>query len=101
MLPIVFGAAMKITSILAVILLAVSALVTAGLSASSADRAGPAEHAGRLPVNSPLRDLAKRADLLVGTAVDFDAFTKDSVYHDRIGTEFSSITAENVMKWQL
>src|SRR5262249_46352404 len=89
--------AMKISSVLAAVLLAASALVTAGLAASSAD----ADRHGPLPVNSPLRDLAKRADLLVGTAVDFDAFTADSGYRDRTGTRFSSITPENVMKWQL
>jgi endo-1,4-beta-xylanase len=90
---------MKIPSILAAALLAASALVSAGLQASSAD--SPEHTDRRLPVNSPLRDLAKRADLLVGTAVNFDAFTADTAYRNRIGTEFSSITAENVMKWQL
>ncbi|HEV2780682.1 MAG TPA: endo-1,4-beta-xylanase, partial [Actinophytocola sp.] len=88
---------MKAISIAAVTLLAAS-ILTVGLTASSADES----HAARpLPVDSPLRDLAKRQHLLVGTAVDFDAFNADTVYRERIATEFSSITAENVMKWQL
>jgi endo-1,4-beta-xylanase len=87
---------MKVTSIAAVTMLAASILLSAGLAASSAE-----DSRGGLPVDSPLRDLAKRSDLLVGTAVDFNAFTSDATYQSRIATEFSSITAENVMKWQL
>jgi endo-1,4-beta-xylanase len=93
---------MKVTSIAAVTLLAASTLLSAGLSASSADSvdAAGAERGG-VSVDSPLRDLAQRNDLRIGTAVDFDAYTNDATYRTRIGTEFSSITAENVMKWAL
>ena len=49
----------------------------------------------------PLRDLADRAGLRIGTAVDMDAFAVDETYRERIGVEFNSVTAENVMKWQL
>ncbi|HEX2130338.1 MAG TPA: endo-1,4-beta-xylanase [Actinophytocola sp.] len=52
------------------------------------------------PVDQPLRDLAGR-QLLVGTAVDHAAYTSDAEYRERIHTEFSSITAENVMKWEV
>jgi endo-1,4-beta-xylanase len=48
-----------------------------------------------------LRDLAKRSNLHVGTAVDMDAFGADTVYRERIATEFSVVTAENVMKWSV
>ncbi len=55
---------------------------------------------GRAPsIDQPLRDLAKRADLCIGTAVDMNALANDSTYRDRIATEFNSVTAENVMKW--
>jgi endo-1,4-beta-xylanase len=46
-----------------------------------------------------LGQLARRLDLRVGTAVDMNAFNNDTVYRERIAAEFSSVTAENVMKW--
>jgi endo-1,4-beta-xylanase len=49
----------------------------------------------------PLRDLADRAGLRIGTAVDMDAFGADTTYRERIAAEFSSVTAENVMKWSV
>jgi endo-1,4-beta-xylanase len=48
-----------------------------------------------------LRDLARHSNLHVGTAVDMDAFGADAVYRERIATEFSVVTAENVMKWSV
>jgi endo-1,4-beta-xylanase len=60
----------------------------------------PAPAAGSLSSDRPLRQLAGR-ELLIGTAVDHAAFTSDATYRDRVGTEFSSITAENVMKWEV
>lgn len=87
---------MKAAILTSIALLIASIAYAATLPAS----AGPDRHgAGR--VDAPLRDLAKRAGLLVGTAVDADAFATDTPYRERIATEFSSITAENVMKWQL
>jgi endo-1,4-beta-xylanase len=47
-----------------------------------------------------LRDLARGDHLLIGTAVDMAALASDATYKDRIATEFSSVTAENVMKWE-
>jgi endo-1,4-beta-xylanase len=91
---------MKVISTAAVTLLAATALVTANLAASTADDQGLDRHGG-VSADSPLRDLAKRVDLRIGTAVDYAAYNADAVYRDRIATEFSSITAENVMKWQL
>jgi endo-1,4-beta-xylanase len=49
--------------------------------------------------DQPLRVLAKRHGLRVGTAVDMTAFNADEVYRARINKEFSAVTAENVMKW--
>src|SRR5690242_2904947 len=75
-------------------------LASIGFAATLPASAGPDRHGG-VRADAPLRDLAKRADLLVGTAVNVDAFNADTPYRERIATEFSSITAENVMKWQL
>jgi endo-1,4-beta-xylanase len=44
--------------------------------------------------------LAKANHLLIGTAVDMSALANDTTYKDRIALEFSSVTAENVMKWE-
>jgi endo-1,4-beta-xylanase len=57
--------------------------------------------AGRQPDSDPtLRSLAGRVGLRVGTAVDMNALATDATYRERIATEFSSVTAENVMKWE-
>jgi endo-1,4-beta-xylanase len=47
----------------------------------------------------PLRELVRPNDLRIGTAVDMAALAGDATYRERIATEFSSVTAENVMKW--
>lgn len=47
-----------------------------------------------------LAGVAERSNLRVGTAVDMDAFAADTTYRERIATEFSAVTAENVMKWE-
>ena len=50
-------------------------------------------------VDLPLRVLGARSDLLIGTAVDMNAYNQDTPYRERVGREFSAVTAENVMKW--
>lgn len=50
-------------------------------------------------VDQPLRALAKRHDLLVGTAVDISALNSDAPYRAKVASEFNAVTAENVMKW--
>ncbi|MPZ83949.1 MAG: 1,4-beta-xylanase [Actinophytocola sp.] len=76
-------------------------LVAATLYAVLPSATGSPDHMqAPVRVDGPLRDLAGR-HLLVGTAVDHAAFTADPVYRDRVGTEFSSVTAENVMKWEV
>lgn len=82
----------------------VSRLVAAGvLAAASVYSVLPAAGtpaSGPLNPDRPLRELAGR-QLLVGTAVDHAAFTTDATYRERVASEFSSITAENVMKWEV
>jgi endo-1,4-beta-xylanase len=47
-----------------------------------------------------LRELAQPIGLRIGTAVDMNALANDPTYRDTIALEFSSVTAENVMKWE-
>jgi endo-1,4-beta-xylanase len=46
-----------------------------------------------------LRELAQPIGLRVGTAVDMNALASEQTYRDTIARQFSSVTAENVMKW--
>jgi endo-1,4-beta-xylanase len=52
-------------------------------------------------LNQPLRALARPHNLRIGTAVDMDALATDATYNRLVGEQFNSVTAENVMKWQL
>jgi endo-1,4-beta-xylanase len=69
----------------------------AGAQPAAQPGAQPA-HTGSAPT---LRTAAARQHLRIGTAVDTDALAADPAYNARIGTEFSTVTPENVMKWQL
>jgi endo-1,4-beta-xylanase len=84
-----------------------SALAWPAASASPGGPGGPggrdvdAGRSHRRPqVDQPLRDLTRGTRLRIGTAVDMDALAADATYRDRIATEFNSVTAENVMKWE-
>ena len=50
------------------------------------------------PQDQSLRQLAARHGLKVGTAVNVDALA-DAQYKSIAATQFSTVTAENVMKW--
>jgi endo-1,4-beta-xylanase len=101
----------KVVTRTALGVLVATALCSASLSSATADRTGPAAaataaHGGLAPTaaqpgGATLRTLAAPQRLRVGTAVDTDALANDATYRDMVGTEFSSVTAENVMKWQL
>ncbi|ASW54457.1 endo-1,4-beta-xylanase [Plantactinospora sp. KBS50] len=54
------------------------------------------------PTDQSLRNLGLRHNLYVGTAVDMDALADpdDPQYRQIVGDEFSTVTAENVMKWE-
>ncbi|MFI2710911.1 endo-1,4-beta-xylanase [Micromonospora sp. NPDC018662] len=54
------------------------------------------------PTAQSLRDLAKRHGLYVGTAVDMATLDNaaEPRYRELVGSEFSTVTAENVMKWE-
>lgn len=54
---------------------------------------------GTLP-DQPLRQLAQRHKLYMGTAVDMNALATDPQYRELVASQFSSVTPENVMKWE-
>ena len=51
------------------------------------------------PTTATLRQLARHTKLEIGTAVDTSALRNDATYRRLVATEFSSVTPENVMKW--
>jgi endo-1,4-beta-xylanase len=76
----------------------------AGLAIAGAVYAVPAS-AGtppRKPSEQTLRALGARHDLFIGTAVDMAALDDpaDPQYRALVASEFSTVTAENVMKWE-
>src|SRR5262245_11994191 len=80
-----------------IVMFAVAAVVTVGTVAPLSASAAPTSALAK----DSLGALAKKVDVRVGTAVDMDAFAADATYHDRIASEFTEVTPENVMKWQL
>lgn len=79
--------------------LTATALATFGASATAT---GPYPGPDRpQSIDQSLRDLGKRHDLRIGTAVDMSALANDATYRDMAGSEFSAVTAENVMKWEV
>ena len=52
------------------------------------------------PSMQPLRELATAAGIAFGTAINVDLLGNQA-YADIAATQFGSVTAENVMKWQL
>ncbi|GHJ43872.1 beta-xylanase [Catellatospora sp. TT07R-123] len=73
------------------------------LVAAGALNAMPAT-AGHIPdpADQSLRTLGMRHDLYIGTAVDMAALDDpaDPQYREKVASEFSTVTAENVMKWE-
>ena len=53
------------------------------------------------PSLKTLRQLGKRAHLKIGVAVGMDALDQDPTYRYLAATQFSSVTPENVMKWEV
>jgi endo-1,4-beta-xylanase len=87
---------------------AASAALVAAAGAALWSAASPASaHDDQLgpnhPVslNQPLRDLARPHNLRIGTAVDTDALAADATYNSLVAEQFSTVTPENVMKWQV
>ncbi len=51
--------------------------------------------------NASMRQRAKQAKIEFGTAVDMGVLPNDAQYRSTVAREFSSVTAENVMKWEV
>jgi endo-1,4-beta-xylanase len=79
--------------------LATQAAAAGGTGSSSHDFA-QSPGAGATPEDS-LRALASRVGLRIGTAVNTDALGLNSTYRQITADQFSTVTPENVMKWQL
>jgi len=74
-------------------------LTTLSLAGSPANASAPARPTPK-PADTGLRAVADRAGLRIGTAVDMTALADDAPYRDLVAKEFSTVTAENVMKWE-
>jgi endo-1,4-beta-xylanase len=53
------------------------------------------------PTTATLRQLARHTKLEIGTAVDTSALRNDARYRELVATQFSTVTPENVMKWEV
>ncbi|MGW1027042.1 endo-1,4-beta-xylanase [Streptomyces sp. NPDC002577] len=76
------------------------ALLGATLVVTGAPTAAVASESAATTTGTPLRSYADRADVRIGTAVDMTALAQDKQYRRTTAREFSSVTAENVMKWE-
>ena len=57
------------------------------------------QHSAAIKKNT-LRSLAEQAGIKFGVAVNTDALASDTKYRKIVATQFSSVTPENVMKWE-
>jgi endo-1,4-beta-xylanase len=72
-------------------------LTSGGAAHAASDASGTA--AGRPAAGLPLRLLALQHHVRIGTAVDMAALADDATYKREAGEQFSTVTPENVMKW--
>lgn len=56
---------------------------------------------GATAPGEPLRDLAAQVGLRIGTAVDTDLLGAEPQYDEIAASQFSTVTPENVMKWEV
>jgi endo-1,4-beta-xylanase len=79
----------------------VSADASAGTPAHADAEPGAASTVAAKPApgGETLRQLAQKAGIRIGTAVDSDALANEAPYTQKVATEFNSVTPENVMKW--
>jgi endo-1,4-beta-xylanase len=75
---------------------------SAALAATPAPPADPnaSEHSAVIGENS-LRALAEQAGIKIGVAVNTDLLESNVKYRHIVDTQFSSVTPENVMKWEV
>lgn len=90
--PLLVGAALALASV---------ALAPSAALAAPAPPADPnaSEHSAAIGENT-LRALAEAAGIEIGVAVNTDLLASDVKYRNIVNTQYSSVTAENVMKWE-
>jgi endo-1,4-beta-xylanase len=96
--------AMRIRHSLLVAALAATALTvtpTAASASSGVDTSHVGQGLGATTTQPSLRILAMRSGLKVGTAVNMDLYGSNAKYTRIVDQQFNTVTAENVMKWQL
>jgi len=71
-----------------------------GGTASSRHNSGQSPGAGAVPQDS-LRALGSKVGIRIGTAVNTDVLAANAPYRQITADQFSSVTPENVMKWQV
>nr|WSW70704.1 endo-1,4-beta-xylanase [Streptomyces sp. NBC_00995] len=71
------------------------------LSASAAPEHSASRGKPKPSAADTLGSLGRRADLRIGTAVDMAALAADAPYRAKAAGEFTSVTPENVMKWEV
>ena len=96
---------MKLRRSVVVLAVGLTALLAAQTGAAGATVSPPGHSAkppGAVPVpRDSLRALASKVGLRIGTAVNTDALAADATYRQITADQFSSVTPENVMKWQV
>ncbi|MEV8213026.1 endo-1,4-beta-xylanase [Leifsonia sp. NPDC077715] len=87
------------TGLIAAAVLGAGAVILAQGAAFAAPPATPPGHQPHVPADS-LRALGDAVGLRIGTAVDMDALASNPAYRDITANQFSTVTAENAMKWE-
>ena len=83
-------------------LMAVLAVPTAAPAATANPTHDSGQSSGAVAVpDDSLRALASRVGLRIGTAVNTDVLATNAKYRQITADQFSSVTPENVMKWQV
>jgi endo-1,4-beta-xylanase len=90
---------MKVRRLAVIGLLVAATAVSAGGPATATPDQRPAGAAGSWDQQS-LRTLAAGSGVGIGTAVNVSALAADEVYRRAVAREFSTVTAENAMKWE-
>src|SRR5665811_1222692 len=96
---------MKLRRSVVVLAVGLTALLAAQTGAAGA-AVPPPSHSAKPPGGTAvppdsLRALASKVGLRIGTAVNTDALATNATYRQITADQFSTVTPENVMKWQL
>ncbi|MCK1818286.1 endo-1,4-beta-xylanase [Streptomyces sp. XM83C] len=87
---------LRTTATAAALVVSGTLLIGAGTAAAHPGKPGH----GKPDPGTPLRVAADRAHVKFGTAVNTTALADDATYRRITAQQFSSVTAENVMKWE-